>query len=159
MGNREEITKLIRDYLNELEWEFECTQEGEVYFDTGVGLENNEAGAAIYIVVGKRAYTVMVAPVFEEFSEEQGEDIKDFITAVNAKMLLGTLVFNAPESILYVQVSQMCSGQLPDHETLEDSLMLPITIADDLVPALRMMLEGRISPEEAAMRFLTADAE
>ncbi len=157
MGNREQMTELIKNYLHELEWEFECTQDGDVIFDTGVGLENLESGAAIRIIVGKRAYTVMVFPVLEEFSEEQGEDIKDFITVVNAHMLMGTLVFNAPESILCVQLSQLCSGQLPDHETLEDSLMLPITIADDLVPPLKMMLDGKISPEEAAMRFLTAD--
>ncbi len=157
MGNREQITECIKNYLNGLGWKFDCTQEGDVYFDTGVGLEHHEGGADIRIVVGQRAYAVLVSPVFDEFSEEQGEDIKDFVTVVNSHMMMALLVFNAPEGVLYVQLSQMCSSQLPDTETLEDSIMLPITIVDDLVEPLKMMLEGRISPEEAAMRFLAEE--
>ncbi len=160
MNQHEAITEAIKDYLAKLKWEYEFAEDGDAYFETGTELENSENGVLIRIVAGSRAYTVMAVPVLEEeLTLEQMENVMKFLTIVNAHMLMGTLVLNAEERLLYVQLCQLCSGQIPDEETLEDSLMLPIAIADDLMPLLTQMCAGQLDPEEAAAQFLFPEEE
>ncbi len=157
MNTQEKITEQIVSFFNSQDWQYNYSEENGL-FESGVQLDNEPGGAMIHAIVGNGAFTVMVAPELV-IEEDAFDDVKDFITAANARLMIGCLVLDCEEHVLYFRVGQNCAGQIPNETIVEDAFMFPITFIDDLCPVLLELLAGTISPEDAVEQVFSGEEE
>lgn len=148
MSEYTQIAAAVRSFFEDQNWQYNYSEEDGL-FESGVQLDTEPGGAMIHAVVGKAAFTVMVAPELI-VEEECFDDLKDFTTLVNARLMLGCLVLDCEEHVLYFRVGQNCAGQVPNAEIVEDAFMYPISFMEDICPILLELLARTISPEDAA---------
>ncbi|MBE6826126.1 MAG: hypothetical protein IJN11_06550 [Oscillospiraceae bacterium] len=157
MNMQNQIADIIVRFFDNQEWQYNYSEENGL-FESGVQLDNEPGGAMIHCIVGGGAFTVMVAPEIA-IEEDAFDDVKDFITAANARLMIGCLVLDCEEHVLYFRVGQNCAGLLPNDTIVEDAFMFPITFIDELCPVLLELLAGTISPEDALAQVFSDDEE
>lgn len=157
MSEYTQIAAAVRSFFEDQGWQYNYSEEDGL-FESGVQLDHEPGGAMIHAVIGKSAFTVMIAPELV-IEEECFDDVKDFITDVNARLMLGGLVLDCEEHVLYFRVGQNCTGQAPNAAIVEDAFLYPISFVEDICPILLELLAGSLSPEEAAEQVFDREDE
>jgi hypothetical protein len=146
------ITDAIRHFFEEHDWQYEFHEE-EGFFESGLQLDSELGGAMIHAVAGPEAFTVMIAPDIA-VEEALFDDVREFINGVNARLMLGCLVLDTQESILFFRMGQNCIGQIPSSQIVEDAFMYPISFLEEIGDTLAALLTGKISAAEAGEQAL-----
>ncbi len=150
-----ELVSVVKAFFDEQEWKYDYFEQ-EGLFQSAVTL-TEDTSAMIHVIVGSSAYTVMVAPVLNA-APQDADEIRNFINEINARVLLGGLVFDASEGVLYFRVGQICAGQLPSAETVQDSFMYPIDFVDENYALFEQVFAGTLTAADA-LNTMFSDGE
>ncbi len=149
------IVNGIQAFFKEQNWKYDYFEE-EGMFQSAVGL-TEETGVMIHAIVGEAAFTVMVAADLAMDSAHYDE-FRALINDVNARLLLGTLVLDVDEGILYFRIGQNCVGQTPSAEIIEDSFMYPISFMDENYETFKALFAGQIDADRALTEMFEQNA-
>lgn len=141
-----EITTAVKAFFEKQNWKYDYFEE-EGMFQSAVGL-TEETGVMIHAIVGESAFTVMVAADLHP-DPAHYDEFRALINDVNARILLGTLVLDADEGILYFRVGQICAAQIPSAEIVQDSFMYPIDFMDENYEIFEALFAGQIDADKA----------
>lgn len=150
-----ELVNVVKAFFDKQEWKYDYFEQ-EGLFQSAVAL-TEDTSAMIHVIVGSSAYTVMVAPILNA-APQDADEIRNFINEINARVLLGGLVFDASEGVLYFRVGQICAGQLPSAETVQDSFMYPIDFVDENYALFEQVFAGTLTAADA-LNTMFSDGE
>lgn len=149
------IIAAIKKFFENQNWKYDYFEE-EGMFQSAVAL-TEETGVMIHAIVGQNAFTVMVAAELNTDAEAYHE-IRAFINDVNARLLLGGLVLDCDEGILYFRVGQNCMNQTPNESIVEDAFLYPITFMDENFETLAGIMQGDLSAQQALEQLFAEEA-
>lgn len=150
-----ELVNVVKAFFDGQEWKYDYFEE-EGLFQSAVALSETTS-AMIHVIVGKSAYTIMIAPMLDAAAQDANE-IRYFINEINARIMLGGLVYDASEGVLYFRVGQICAGQLPSAETVQDSFMYPIDFVDENYDLFEALFSGKMTAADA-LNAMFSDGE
>lgn len=136
----------IKKFFETQNWKYDYFEE-EGMFQSAVGL-TEDTGVMIHAIAGNAAFTVMVAAELTA-QQEYYNEIRKFVNDVNARMLLGGLVLDCDEGILYFRVGQNCVNQAPNAQIVEDAFMYPISFMDENYETFAGLFAGKLSAQQA----------
>lgn len=140
----------IQKYFESQDWKYDFYEEDDV-FQTAVALEGG-SGVMIHALVGDSAFTVMVSTDIA-FTPEVFDAARLFVNAVNERLLLGTLVIDEEEGILFFRVGQNCGSTAPDAQIIEDAFAYPISFVDENYNTFAALAAGEISAADALIKI------
>lgn len=149
------LADMIKQFFESQEWKYDFMEE-EGVFQSAVGLTEDTA-AMIHVIVGESAYTVMIAPMLPE-PVQNVDEIRNFINDLNARLMVGGLVFDTSEGVLFFRVSQICAGQLPSAETVTESFTYPIDFVGENFDIFAKLFDGTMNAD-AALNAMFSDGE
>ncbi len=152
MAYEQKLAAMVEQFFASQKWTYQFLEE-EGFFESGVQLTEEHA-AIIHAACGKAAMTVTVA-LDLSVPDEQLDAVRRFANLVNSILMMGGLILDEEEHLLYFRVGQNCAGQLPTAEIVEDLFFYPISFMDDLLPVLSALLAGTVSYEEAALQLFS----
>ena len=151
---RTAIINAVKQFFDSQNWKYDFFEE-EGMFQTAVGL-TEESGVMIHAIVGESTLTVMTAAELNA-PEKLYPEITAFVNDVNTRLLLGGLVFESEEGILYFRLGQNCVNQAPNAQIVEDAFMYPISFMDENLDTFAQLFAGKISAQAALERMFAAE--
>ena len=150
---QELIAQQIRNYFRENQWNFD---EQENAFLTGVSLEGRTAGAMIQLIVNDRSFMMLTAPDIE-IPEEAFIDVQTYANEINNLINIGCFYLDKEQKILAFRVSMICADTVPSAQQIDDIIGYSVTMVQDIAEFLLHLLDGELSPEDAALHAVQAE--
>lgn len=151
---RTAMINTIKKFFETQNWKYDFFEE-EGMFQSAVAL-TEETGVMIHAIVGEAVFTVMAAADLE-LPAKRYDEISAFVNDVNTRLLLGCLVFEREERILYFRVGQNCVNQAPNAQIVEDAFMYPISFMDENYEAFAQLFAGRLSAQQALEKMFDGE--
>ncbi|MBR1530141.1 MAG: YbjN domain-containing protein [Oscillospiraceae bacterium] len=145
---QELMMQKMREYFQEQQWNFD---ERQNVFISGFTLDGYEAGAMFQIAVHEKSFLVLTAPDME-IPEEKFSDILIYAAELNRLLGIGCAYLDQEEKMLTFRTSLICADNPPTIEQVGAITGYTMTMMQDIVTQLLPLLNGEISPEEAAAK-------
>lgn len=150
---QESIAQQIRNYFQENEWNFD---EQANIFLTGVSLEGHTEGAMIQLIVNDRSFMMLTAPDID-IPEEAFIPVQTYANEINNLINIGCLYLDKEQKILALRVGVICADNVPSAQQIDDIIGYSVTMVQDIAESLLNLLQGHLSPEDAAVQAVQAE--
>ena len=150
---QESIAQQIRNYFQENQWNFD---EQKNAFLTGVSLEGHTDGAMIQLIVNDRSFMMLTAPDID-IPEEAFLSVQTYANEINNLINIGCIYLDKEQQVLVFRTSMICADNVPSAQQIDDIIGYSVTMVQDIAESLLNLLEGEISPEDAAVQAVQAE--
>lgn len=151
---RTAIINAVRHFFDAQNWKYDFFEEDGM-FQTAIGLAE-DSGVMIHAIVGEATLSVMTAAELDA-PQALYHEITAFVNDVNARLLLGCLVFDVSEGILFFRVGQNCVNQAPNTQIVEDAFMYPISFMDENFNTFAQLFTGKLSAQQALEKMFDGE--
>jgi len=145
---QELMMQKIQEYFQENQWDFDKKQN---FFISGFTLDDCEAGALLQIAVHEKSFLVLTAPDME-IPEEFFSAVQIYTAELNRLLGIGCAYLDQEEKMLTFRTSLICADNPPTIEQTGAIIGYTMSMIQDIVTQLLSLLNGEISPEEAAAK-------
>lgn len=144
----------VRWFFETNNWTYEEDEEG--FFECGLKLDSVIECVRIRAFTGTNALTVMIAPELE-LKQEKLPELLQYVNLVNGGLMVGCLVLDEEEGVLYFRMGQICTDAMPTEQMMVDFFMYPVSFIDYAGKALMGLLDGSLDPVQAAYQSLSEE--
>lgn len=143
---QELMMQKIREYFQENAWNFD---EKQNVFISGFSLGENQPGALLQVAVHEKSFLVLTAPDLE-IPETALQDVQEYAGELNRLLGIGCVYLDKEERMLTFRTSLICADNPPTSEQTGAVFGYALSMVQDITDMLLLLLDGGISPEEAA---------
>ena len=150
---QEFMMQKIREYFQGNAWNFE---EKQNVFISGFALEENQTGALLQAAVHEKSFLVLTAPDLE-IPETALQNVQEYAGELNRLFGIGCVYLDKEERMLTFRTSLICADNPPTAGQIEAVFGYVLSVIQDITDMLLLLLDGKISPEEAAAKAVGQD--